>query len=263
LFYANAHRAQRYSRCCLGVGNPLLNKRHLLALWLTHRPGTSAGDIGRTNCPNDTAIRKILRAGAEFATAYPANAQLALPRSTGQVQAKEAVTSNSVGCRSQQGVAASVKPVSLANAMKAKRRAAIRRRLEHAWFLAVVLYALIRIFLADKFLAKYGLPIKPFALVEVVSSMVYALASARFVGALVDNHNRKAGFFGLCTLVGFGAPDVFVIVASDHIPRSIYVVLALIVLGTAVYTIRELRVKMRKARVQKQSVPGAEPAEPQ
>jgi hypothetical protein len=185
------------------------------------------------------------------------------PGATEPVQAKEAVTSNSVGCRSQQGVDASVKPVSLANAMKAKRRAAIRRRLEHAWFLAVVLYALIRIFLADKFLAKYGLPIKPFALVEVVSSMVYALASARFVGALVDNHNRKAGFFGLCTLVGFGAPDVFVIVASDHIPRSIYVVLALIVLGTAVYTIRELRVKMRKARVQKQSVPGAEPAEPQ
>ncbi len=146
--------------------------------------------------------------------------------------------------------------MSLANAIKAKRRAAIRRRLEHAWFLAVVIYALIRIFLADKFLAKYGLPIKPFAVVEIVSSMVYALASARFIGALVDNHNRKAGFFGLCTLVGFGAPDVFVIAASDHIPRSIYVVLVLIVLGTAVYTVRELRSKMRKARVQQQTFIG-------
>jgi choline-glycine betaine transporter len=140
--------------------------------------------------------------------------------------------------------------MSSANAIKAKRRAAIRRRLEHAWFLVVVVYALIRIFLADKFLAKYGLPIKPFAVVEIMSSMVYALASARFIGALVDNNNRKAGFFGLCTLVGFGAPDVFVILASDHIPRSIYVVLALIVVGTTVYTVRELRAKMRKARVQ-------------
>jgi hypothetical protein len=149
--------------------------------------------------------------------------------------------------------------VSPANANKAKRRAAIRRRLEHAWFFVVVAYALIRIFLADKFLAKYGLPIKPFAVVEIMSSMVYALASARFIGALVDNHNRKAGFFGLCSLVGFGAPDVFVIAASDHIPRSIYVVLALIVLGTAVYTIRELRSKMRKARVQQQT-PVGEPA---
>lgn len=146
--------------------------------------------------------------------------------------------------------------MSSANAIKAKRRAAIRRRLERAWFLAVVVYALIRIFLADKFLAKYGLPIKPFAVVEIVSSVVYALASARFIGALVDDNNRKAGFFGLCTLIGFGAPDVFVIAASDHIPRSIYVVLALIVIGTAVYTVRELRAKMRKARAQQHSLRG-------
>jgi hypothetical protein len=146
--------------------------------------------------------------------------------------------------------------MSSANAIKAKRRAAIRRRLEHAWFLVVVVYALIRIFLADKFLAKYGLPIKPFAVVEIVSLMIYALASARFIGALVDDNNRKAGFFGLCTLVGFGAPDVFVIFASDHIPRSIYVVLALIVIGTTVYTVRELRAKMRKARVQQHSLLG-------
>jgi choline-glycine betaine transporter len=146
--------------------------------------------------------------------------------------------------------------MSSANAIKAKRRAAIRRRLEHAWFLVVVAYACVRIFLADKFLVKYGLPIKPFAVVEIMSSMVYALASARFIGALVDNNNRKAGFFGLCTLVGFGAPDVFVIFASDHIPRSIYVVLALIVIGTTVYTVRELRAKMRKARVQQHSLLG-------
>lgn len=120
----------------------------------------------------------------------------------------------------------------------------------------MVVYALIRIFLAEKFLTKYGLPIKPFAVVELVSSMVYALASARFIGALVDNNHRKAAFFGLCTLAGFGAPDVFVIAASDHIPRSIFVVLALVVLGTAVYTIHELRSKMRKARVQQQTLIG-------
>jgi hypothetical protein len=87
------------------------------------------------------------------------------------------------------------------------------------------------------------------------------LASARFVGALVDDNNRKAGFFGLFSLVGFGAPDVFVIVASDHIPRSIFVVLALIVLGTAVYTVRELRAKTRRARELRQSLM-VEPAEP-
>ncbi len=139
--------------------------------------------------------------------------------------------------------------MSSANAIKAKRRAVIRRRLEHAWLLIVLIYASIRIVLANKFLTKYGLPIKSFAVVEVVASVVYALASARFIGALVDNHNRKAGFFGLFTLLGFGAPDVFVIVASDHIPRSIYVVLGLNVLGTAVFTIRELRSKMRRARL--------------
>lgn len=144
--------------------------------------------------------------------------------------------------------------MSRANVNKAKRRAEIRRWLEHAWFLVVVVYALVRIFLADRFLSKYGLPIKPFALVEIFSSIIYALASARFVGALVDGHNRKAGFFGLFTLLGFGAPDVFVIVASDHIPKSIYVVFALIVLGTMVFTVREFRVKMRRARQRAQIV---------
>jgi hypothetical protein len=149
------------------------------------------------------------------------------------------------------------KRMSTANAIKAKRRAEIRRWLEHAWFLAVVVYALIRVVLAAKFLTKYGLPIKPFAVVEVLSSVVYALASARFVGAIVDDNHRKAGFFGLCSLVGFGAPDVFVIAASDHIPRSIYVVLALVVLGTAVFTVHELKAQTRKARVAKETLTGS------
>jgi hypothetical protein len=140
-----------------------------------------------------------------------------------------------------------------ATASKAKRRAELRRWLERGWFFVVVVYALVRIVLADKFLARYGLPIKPFAAVEVLSSMMYALASARFVGELVDGNHRKGGFFGLCSLVAFGAPDVFVIVASDHIPRSIYLVFALIVIGTVVFSVRELRVKMREALLQRSS----------
>jgi asparagine N-glycosylation enzyme membrane subunit Stt3 len=140
--------------------------------------------------------------------------------------------------------------MSSAHAIQARRRAEVKRWLEHAWFVVVVVYALVRIVLADRFLTKYGLPIKPFAIIEILSSMIYALASARFVGALVDDHNRRAGFFGLCSLVGFGAPDVFVIVASDHIPRSIFIVLALIVLGTVIFTVRELRAKMRRAKFQ-------------
>jgi cation transport ATPase len=131
-----------------------------------------------------------------------------------------------------------------------KRAAQLARRLlfERLWIGAVLVYSGVRVWLADRFFAKYGVNIPVFAVIEVLSSVMYAVASARLVGALIDGKRSKVWEYGLFTVLGFAVPDLFVVIASDHVPRSLYVVFAVAVLCSALFSGYELRKKLRKTR---------------
>ena len=113
-------------------------------------------------------------------------------------------------------------------------RGAVRRSIEHAWIVATLLYAAFRIALAERFLAKYGLNVGWFALIEVISSLLFGLASGRFVGAVLDRHRRAFGWAGL-TVVGYAAPDAYVFESTHRLPRGILaIMLGFIALSMAV-----------------------------
>ncbi len=110
---------------------------------------------------------------------------------------------------------------------------------ERLWILLSVGYAVVRIVLADRFLAEYGLSIRWFAAIEIGSSLLFAVSSARFIRTIVDATHRHRLLWAFGTLIGFASPDLFVFATTRHLPKTLLVILvvvAIITLGVSAGT---------------------------
>lgn len=109
-----------------------------------------------------------------------------------------------------------------------------RRILQYAWLFAVAAWACFRIFAVDTWLAKYGVNTVVFAVVEIGSSIPYGIGSARCVTSLIDRRRTPAIWWGLMGVVGFIAPDLYMLTAGKSMPAMTYAIIigAFTVLGT-------------------------------
>jgi hypothetical protein len=115
------------------------------------------------------------------------------------------------------------------------------------WFGTSMLYALLRIALAEQFLVKYGLNIYVFAAIEILSTPIYAIGVTRMVRGLTESRRATAIRWLMVSILGVVAPDVCVVVAARRVPASLYLaVLAWVGLGT-ILGVRRLRRQMRLA----------------
>jgi hypothetical protein len=127
----------------------------------------------------------------------------------------------------------------------------MRSRLQIIWLGATLAYALVRIALADRYFAKYGLSVPAFAALELGSSALFGFASGRFIPAVVDRHRRHTFGWGAATLVGFGAPDLFAVITIRRIPHNLLVILVVIIVGSLTFSGYELSRRVRTARAAK------------
>ena len=122
-----------------------------------------------------------------------------------------------------------------------------RRTAAVLWIIASLGYAVLRIALADRYLTKYGLNTLWFALVELLSTLAFGVASARLVGAALDKRFRAAVGWIALTLAGFLSADIYTILATRHLPNHMnYVVFGVIALGI-VTTVIGLCSQLRQA----------------
>ena len=99
-----------------------------------------------------------------------------------------------------------------------------RRRLERWWLVIVLLWSALRITAVWHWLERYGVRPVVYALVDLGSSVPYAIASARTVGALVDRRYRHGAVWGVVAATCFVAPDVYVVAAGRGMPWAVYAV---------------------------------------
>ena len=109
-----------------------------------------------------------------------------------------------------------------------------RRILQNAWLFAVAAWACFRIFAVNTWLSQYGVNTTIFAMVEVGSSIPYGIGSARCVTSLIDHRRLPAIWWGVMGVVGFIAPDLYMLTAGKSMPALTYVIIIglLTVLGT-------------------------------
>ncbi len=115
------------------------------------------------------------------------------------------------------------------------------RRLERAWVVAVVLYGIGRSLVVWKMLAKYGVnPLIYFA-IDVGSSCLYGVATARLVRSVVHREREKAIKWGVLAAAAFIAPDVYLVATLDRAPKYVYVVIAVIVVSLGLLAVLGVR----------------------
>jgi uncharacterized membrane protein YhaH (DUF805 family) len=109
-----------------------------------------------------------------------------------------------------------------------------RKLFSYAWLVAVMLWCAIRIGVVSVWLSQYGVNTSVFAVIEIVSSVIYGVASARTVLALVGKRRRNALLWGLASVVAYLVPDVYVFSAGRSLPLLSYVVIItlIVVLGS-------------------------------
>jgi hypothetical protein len=139
---------------------------------------------------------------------------------------------------------------------------------ERLWFGFSLGYAVIRVVGAKAFLARYGLNIVSFAIIEILSSALLAVATAGLVRSIVDirlaSSFRDPDLMGndryfrpnmgrvrrwaAAVVVFFAAPDVYAYAATDHLPPVLVAVLGFVLLVSAISSVVVIRRKVREAR---------------
>jgi hypothetical protein len=143
-----------------------------------------------------------------------------------------------------------------------------REAKERLWFVFSLCYAIARVLGAKAFLARYGLNIVSFAIIEIVSSALLAVTSSGLVRAIVANQKSpvlrepaspdgfqsrhpKVGpiwWWALAVGVFFSAPDVYAYLATDHLPTVLVGMLGLALLASAISSVVVIQRKVREGR---------------
>jgi hypothetical protein len=134
-----------------------------------------------------------------------------------------------------------------------------RKRLERAWIAVGVGYSILRVFIANATVKKYGVNIWAFAVVEIGSSFPYSLGTARLVARLVDKSYRSATKWGMLAAVCFIAPETFIVITGERcsrrhpgrchrMPKRVYEVIGLVILILGSLAVWSVIRKVRQAR---------------
>jgi hypothetical protein len=143
--------------------------------------------------------------------------------------------------------------------MTSEARGLRRKRLERAWIVVGVSYGILRVFVANATVKKYGVNIWAFAVVEIGSSFPYSLGTARVVTRLVDKSYRSAAKWGALAAVCFLAPEMFILITGERcsqlgigqcqpMPRRVYEVIGLVIVILGSLAVWSVIRKVRQAR---------------
>ena len=113
---------------------------------------------------------------------------------------------------------------------------------------AVLVWALTRIALASAYLSDHGVDIRIFAIIEVVSSPVLAISTARLVQALIQRASLRILGHGFVALVAFGAPDAYLLASGRGLSWPIYAVIGTLIVTSSGVSALQLRRSLAAAR---------------
>jgi len=98
-----------------------------------------------------------------------------------------------------------------------------RRKGVKIWFALVLGWSIIRSLIIAGVFHKYGLDSRLYFVIDFLSSLVYAQASAQSLLAYVDRNKVRAIWWALLTIPAFYAPDIYIIYSSKKVPTSTYI----------------------------------------
>lgn len=126
-----------------------------------------------------------------------------------------------------------------------------RRKGVRIWFALVLSWSILRSLIVARVFHKYGLSPMVYFVIDFLSSIPYAYASAQSLLAFIDKKRTQAMWWGVATIASFYAPDIYIVYISKEVPTSTYIGFA-VVLGAlsllAIFQWRDSRRNKKGAR---------------
>lgn len=120
-----------------------------------------------------------------------------------------------------------------------------RRRL---WIAVALVYGAARVALAGAFLARYGLNVWVFGVVEMSSSFLLGLASGRLVESILRAERGRRLLLISGSLVGYATPDIYVLVFAGQFPATTLAVVVGVIVATTVASMVSFVAQLRNTR---------------
>jgi hypothetical protein len=114
------------------------------------------------------------------------------------------------------------------------------------WVALVMLWAGLRILAVEIWLVDYGVSIWWFALIEVLSSVLYGVSSARLVKELSARRRNNSAKWGILTLFGYVLPDTYLLSVGRAMPLATYLVVVSLAVAFAVIALVRTRASVMK-----------------
>ena len=114
------------------------------------------------------------------------------------------------------------------------------------WVALVMLWAGLRILAVEIWLVDYGVSIWWFAVIEVLSSVLYGVSSARLVKELSARRRNNSAKWGTFTLVGYVLPDTYLLSVGRAMPLATYLIVVSLAVAFAVIALVRTRASVMK-----------------
>jgi len=119
---------------------------------------------------------------------------------------------------------------------------------ERLWASTIILYTFVATFVVWKALHKYGVNPYIFFVIDLITSWFYGLASARLVIAIIHKRWSETQKWGWLSALNFILPQVYILVAANHVPRDVYLIIYSVIAVLIVFSIVGIVSQIRIAR---------------
>lgn len=96
---------------------------------------------------------------------------------------------------------------------------------ERIWASTIVLYTFVATFVVWKALHKYGVNPYLFFVIDLITSWIYGIASARLVVAIIQKRWKESQKWGWLSAFNFMLPQIYILASARHVPRDVYLII--------------------------------------
>lgn len=133
---------------------------------------------------------------------------------------------------------------------KAKDAAAPRTRktivIERLWASTILLYTVVATLVVWKALSKYGVNPIVFFVIDAITSWTYGISTARLTVSVVRRDWKAVRKWAWAAAVSFITPQMYILIAAQHAPRDVYLIVIGVISFMIVLALVSLIVQIRK-----------------
>ena len=117
---------------------------------------------------------------------------------------------------------------------------------ERLWIIIVIIWGCIKALIIKDVFGKYGVNTWIYLTIDLAIAIPYALSTARFVIYGLERKWQKAWPYGIAAIIFHFIPDIYVLAGAHRVPKSIYILFGITVIGFTYLGYRNIRSQIKK-----------------